>query len=166
MKKFYLKSFWLPDRATENADRTVLLSSTLSKLYLAFFAILLMAASANASLQNTTTIDSTWTLDTTVNNVDCYYKFIVCGNDNLVYLRFDNKNSSQVSITWIDVVSTQHEANVESFVGNKVLTLDVGESPEYTCSSSLNSTIVIPSKIHPAYKASIAEYKFNVISVQ
>lgn len=120
---------------------------------------------SNAKSNATISIDSTWTLDVTVNNVDCYYKIVDCDGVKKVFLMFNNRNQGAVDITWIDKVSTQHEDGLESFVGEKKLNLSPGESASYNCSSSSN-VVVTSTEVNPTYIAVIKAYNIKVISVQ
>lgn len=118
----------------------------------------------NAAPQKTLNVDSTWTLDTTVSDVQCYYKIVSCNDRSVVLLRFNNQNDGAVKITWQEEFKTQLNDNEPGFYGPKELTLNPGESDEYDCSSD-NSCVIRHSQVQPTYPAEISGFRFIEINV-
>lgn len=127
--------------------------------------MLYTASEAKTISRKSNTFDSTWKLDATVNDVECYYKIENCNGTNIVFLAFNNKNSGDVKITWVDVLNTQFDTGLPSIAGQKELILAPGESSVYDCNSPANIAIVNPLEVHPAYIAAFSGYSFKVISV-
>jgi hypothetical protein len=108
---------------------------------------------------------ASWTLDATVDNVECYYKIENCNGSTSVFLKFNNKNTGNVKITWEEIFATQHEKASPGFVGKKELILLPGSTSDYDC-SGLNALLIIRSaQISPAYPVEVSQFKFSKITV-
>lgn len=108
---------------------------------------------------------SSWTLDTTVNNVECYYRIETCNGATTVFLRFHNKNAGNVKISWEEIFTTQYEKAVPGFFGSKELVLQPGYTPEYNCNLTHNVLVIKYDRVNPAYPAEVSEFKFSNLSV-
>lgn len=127
--------------------------------------MLITASEAKVNSHKSNTFDSTWKLDASLNDVDCYYKIENCNGINVVFLAFNNKNSVDMKITWIDYIKTQLENEMPSFVGQKELVLAPGESNIYDCNSKGNASIIKPGEdVSPSYLIKISGYKIKVTS--
>ncbi len=147
--------------------KTKLNKKLLPKLLVVFILTLmfLKPSEIKASSFSENSVDSTWTLDTSVNNVDCYYKISNCNGISVIYLIFNNKNSSDVKISWDDVVFTQFE-NSEEFANKKELVLQSGESSSNDCNSSSGKCVVRGDQLTFPYIPVFKKYKFSKVTVK
>lgn len=108
-----------------------------------------------------------WKLDTTVGNVDLYYKIDACKGTNAVFLKFNNRNNYTVNISWKDLFVTQQVATKSAGVnGEKQLILTPGETVAEDCEDTKNKEcILFAEKEIPAYKATITAFEFENIHV-
>lgn len=108
-----------------------------------------------------------WKLDTTVGNVDLYYKIAACEGVNTVFLKFNNRNNYTVNISWKDLFITQQVTNKSAGVkGEKNLVLTPGETAAEDCEDTQNKEcILFAEKEIPAYKATITAFHFEYIRV-
>lgn len=121
--------------------------------------MLSMSQSAHAA------IDSTWTLQSSKDNVDCYYKIVNCNDQTTVLLAFDNKNSSKVKISWIELFTTQYDTEIEGMAGAKELILSPGNSNTYSCTDDDNAAIIQSYEVSPAYLAKVSAFKFGSLTI-
>jgi len=108
---------------------------------------------------------ASWTLDATVDNVECYYKIESCNGFTAVFLRFNNKNLNNVKITWKEVFTTQVENTLPSFVGQKELILIPGATADNDCNSVNEILIIRTPQITPLYAAEVKKFNFSNITV-
>src|SRR5687767_12988572 len=64
-----------------------------------------------------------WVLYASVRNVDFYYRIGECTGKKVVFLKFNNRNSQKVKVSWKEVFNTQFEVQKEGFRGTKHLML-------------------------------------------
>ncbi|MEO6584082.1 MAG: hypothetical protein ABIO05_07145 [Ferruginibacter sp.] len=109
----------------------------------------------------------TWVLDKTVSNVVFYHMVKVCKGENVVFLKFNNKNTSPVKISWAEVFSTQLETDRPGALGQKSLVIPSGVSSYSDCSgSSHKEFITLSTDVSPAYIAVISKFDFKNITVE
>ena len=129
---------------------------------LAVVAVFLFSASAHAFEPKAIN----WKLDATVNNVEFYHAIAECNGQTTVFLRFVNKNTNAVKVSWKEAVTTQMRTESHPFRGDQKLTLQPGETMENSCSGTNCKTCVItPSQVNPTYLAKIADFSFKDITV-
>lgn len=139
-----------------------LISVSTSKLLLMllFASVFLPIGKLKAENQKSMSIDSTWTLDTTIMDVKFYHKIVECDSMNTVYLRFDNQNSSDVVISWSDEFKTQFFDQQSGMAGTKEITIPAGLTQNLDCNSEDANCIIHCNQVDPSYSAIIYSYKF------
>ncbi len=108
---------------------------------------------------------ATWTLDATVNDVECYYKIENCNGSTIVFLKFNNKNANNVKITWNEVYTTQLEKAAPGFFGQRELVLLPGVTSEYDCNGVHEVLVLRTAQISPAYPVEVKQFNFSNITV-
>ena len=127
--------------------------------------LLLLSTGAVAMYRSAARPDN-WVLDKTVNHVDCYYLLTECGGKKVVLLKFNNKNTYKVKVTWKEVFDTQLQKGVAGFRGKKQLLIAPGETFASGCADSKNKELlVLPADVIPTYAAEIVAFEFNDIQV-
>ncbi len=107
-----------------------------------------------------------WVLYASVHNVDFYYRIGECTGKKVVFLKFNNRNTQKVKVSWKEVFNTQFEVQKEGFRGTKQLMLPVGETAQSDCSNlKVKELLVLPSQVNPSYHADIKKFHFKNISV-
>jgi hypothetical protein len=131
----------------------------MKKLLFLFCAVLLTAPGYAQSNKG-------YTLGTTVNGVDCYYKFSQCGGNTVVLLQFNNHNKTSVNVTWKELFATTLvPENTEGFNG-KQITLAPGLSAPVTCDDKERRQLLIgPADVSPTYRAEIKHFAFKNVTV-
>ena len=110
---------------------------------------------------------ASWILDTTVNGVEFYHSIQECNGKKAVFLKFNNRNTYQVKVSWKEVFATQQEAKVEGGKGQKELIIPTGVTVPASCTDNMMSrkNIVLSSEVSPMYVAEIRGYSFKDIQV-
>lgn len=106
-----------------------------------------------------------WILDETINNVECFYKIESCNGATTVFLRFNNKNTGNVKITWEESFQTQLEKGLPGGSTKKELILSPGFTSDIDCSSVNPLTIINAFQVAPTYPSVIKSFDFINISV-
>ena len=107
-----------------------------------------------------------WILDKTIGNVDFYHSITVCNGKKVVFLKFNNKNSYSVKITWKEIFKIQTGEIKDGFMGKKELVLSSGITTPNDCTDVVNKkSIVLPSEIDPVFVAEILDFSFKDITV-
>jgi|SRR5215203_4930045 len=107
--------------------------------------------------------DSTWQLDTVVQGVSFYYKIVSCGNEDVVLLSIENKNSSQVIFSWSDEVLVDGVSLLSE--SKKTFLLSATENKEGSCGiSNLELLEIKLSNISPT-GSHITGFHFKKIAV-
>ena len=116
--------------------------------------------------KSSVSIAAEWILHSTIRNVDFYYRISDCNGNNVVFLKFNNRNGKEVKISWKEIFKTQFDTQKEGFKGTKQLSLPPGETAASDCaSSSVKQCIVFASQVTPAYNAEIRQFSFKNITV-
>jgi hypothetical protein len=108
---------------------------------------------------------SSWTLNATVNDVECYYMIATCNGSTSVFLRFNNKNAGNVKITWEESFQTQLESGLPGSSSTKELILLPGYTAENDCSKVDPLTIIHSFQVAPTYPSVIKSYNFINVKV-
>ena len=107
-----------------------------------------------------------WILDKTIGTVDFYHSITVCNGKKVVFLKFNNKNSYSVKITWKEIFKIQTGEIKDGFMGKKELVLSSGITTPNDCTDVVNKkSIVLPSEIDPVFVAEILDFSFKDITV-
>ena len=107
-----------------------------------------------------------WKADATVNNVTFYHVVSDCNGRKVVLLKFVNKNTSAMTVSWKETVKTQMRPAENAFRGEQRLTLPPGETLVQDCSSiSCKACVLTPEQVNPTYLAQILDYSFKDIKV-
>jgi hypothetical protein len=107
-----------------------------------------------------------WILDKTVGNVDFYHIITVCNGKKTVFLKFNNKNSYSVKVTWKEVFKTRSEERKDGYIGKKELVLSSGTTTPNDCTDAANKkSILLPSEIDPMSVSEILDFSFKEITV-
>ena len=126
-------------------------------LMLMFFSFTVSAKSRSINNSN----EDGWVLDTIVNKVAFYHKIVLCGDYNVVLLKFDNQNQNNVSISWKENFKTKLMSNVDGFYGSKTLNLKTGLTSLSDCSDESNKLLKITfNDVDPAFVAEILDFNF------
>lgn len=109
----------------------------------------------------------TWILDKSVSQVDFYHMIKECKGEKTVFLKFNNKNTYPVKVTWTEVFATQMETGRTGVGGKKSLVIPQGESSYSDCTGSSHKELVtLSSEVSPAYVAVISKFDFQSITVE
>ena len=107
-----------------------------------------------------------WVLQSTVRNVDFYYRISECSGEKVVFLKFNNRNRQQVKVSWREVFATQFDVAKEGFSGVKQLLLPTGETAQTDCSTiRVKECVVFANQVTPTYLADIRRFTFRNITV-
>jgi len=146
---------------------TVLLIALMIQAGFSSFYSPLISVSSNGKA-NASQVDPApgWVLYASVRNVDFYYRIAECTGKKVVFLKFNNRNTQKVKVSWKEVFNTQFEVQKEGFRGTKQLMLPVGETAQSDCSNlKVKELLVLPSQVNPSYNADIKKFHFKNISV-
>ncbi len=126
----------------------------------------LIALAIMTAASEKTNAQTLWTLSQTVSNVDFYYSMNVCASDTVVFLKFENNNTGNVTITWDEVFETQAGPGIVGFYGPKVLTLAPGITEQVDCVATIYpDCLILTSEVSPAYPAVILSFGFANVTV-
>ena len=111
---------------------------------------------------------NSWIFDKTVGNVDFYHLIAVCGRNKVVFLKFNNKNSYKVNVSWQEVFITKQK-NAEKTEGpfrQKQLVLLPGETSQSDCENIKQDELLArPDQTTPVYRAQITKFIFKDVIV-
>ena len=109
---------------------------------------------------------ATFNLDNTISGIKFYHQIVQCNGNNVVFLKFENTTTQNVTITFIQVFDTQIEKGVASFKGSKKLLLLPGIIMQEGCDDKVHPDFVLTaSDVTPAYLAKILAFSFSNITV-
>jgi hypothetical protein len=107
-----------------------------------------------------------WVLDKTVSNVEFYHAIRVCNGKNTVFLKFVNRNTRAVKVTWKEVVLTPDRQRKEGYAGKKEMLIQPGITTTQDCADVDNKkTIVRGSELDPLSVVEIAKFMYQDITV-
>ena len=111
---------------------------------------------------------SEWVLSQSNGNVDFYYKIDVCNGQKAVFLKFVNKNSYKVSVTWEEVYSDRKSGkNFENFSGDKQLTISPNATLQASCNGTeCNECLILSSMVSPMQVVDVQQFEFKNITVK
>jgi len=108
-----------------------------------------------------------YTLGTTSGNVDCYYSITNCNGKTVVLLRFDNKNTSPVTVAWKEIFTTKQLPKSMPGHLNKQVTLAPGVSSVLNCEDMSHREYIIgEADVNQTYRADITGFRFGEVSVK
>lgn len=115
--------------------------------------------------KNTFTVSAEeWTLATEKSGVKAYYRITICGDDQVIYLRFVNSNSGAVQVSWKGEVQFTGEAVPRSIKEeNSSLTLQNGEISGTTCTNPANAELVVKPTVSPV--VNMEAYFFQQLTI-
>ena len=117
-------------------------------------------------LVHATVLPADWILDTTVNGVEFYHSIQECNGKQVVLLKFNNKNSMPVKVSWKELFTTQVEAKAAGGAGQKELVIPKGVTVPASCTDAVNKkNIILSSEVSPAYVAQIKGFSYKDILV-
>jgi hypothetical protein len=117
-------------------------------------------------LMHATVLPAAWILDTTVNGVEFYHSIQECNGKQVVLLKFNNKNSASVKVSWKELFTTQVEAKAPGGAGQKELVIPKGVTMPANCTDAVNKkNIILSSEVSPAYVAEIKGFAYKDILV-
>ena len=112
------------------------------------------------------TAQSSFNLDNTTSGIKLYHQIVQCNGSDVVFLKFENTTTQNVTITFIQVFDTQIEKGVASFKGSKKLLLLPGIIMQEGCDDKVHPDFVLTaSDVTPAYLAKILAFSFSNITV-
>jgi hypothetical protein len=153
----------LPIRREHSALRHLAHSfaKTFRTLLLASGLLIVFSMQANAQ-------DDSWTLQTTVNNVDFFHKLVDCGDRKAVLIKFDNKNSFDVKISWKQIIGTKEVPNTENESDQRFeMSLTNGVIGPNGCQDSeFDNLVITPFEVEPTYMATIRNFSFSNITAE
>lgn len=107
-----------------------------------------------------------WVLDKTVSNVEFYHAIRVCNGKNTVFLKFVNRNTRAVKVSWKEVVVTADRQRKEGYAGKKDLLIQPGVTTTQDCTDADNKkTIVRGAEVDPMSVVDIAGFIYKDITV-
>ena len=122
-----------------------------------------MAASSAGFAQS----QNGYTLGTTAGNVDCYYSLTSCNGKTVVMLRFDNRNTAPVTISWQELFNTKQVPKSMPGFMNKQVSLAPGISEALNCEDQNHKEYISgEADVNRAYRAEITGFKFGQVSVK
>jgi hypothetical protein len=144
-------------------------TKSIKGVLMVFFLVLLLQSTNGLFAQRppeNSTPRINWSLNATVNNVKFYHAIVDCNGKKMVFLKFDNKNSYPVDVTWKEVFATQLEEKADGYAGKKQLTLQKGVTMPVNCADNLNKkNIISSSEVSPTYVVEIRKFDYKEISV-
>ena len=122
----------------------------------------------NKTAQKKPVVKDDWTLDATVNGVQCFYKITECAEKKVVLLRFNNTTNKPLNVSWNErfvVKNGSTNANETSY-SKKQIRLLPGVTEQAECgSSALRELIAMPVQKTPVYTADILSFVFYELVV-
>lgn len=122
----------------------------------------------NKTAQKKAVVNDGWTLNATVNGVQCFYKIAQCAEKKVVLLRFNNTTNKPVNISWNErfvVKNGSSNANKASY-NKKQLRLPAGVTEQGDCGSSARlELIAMPVQTTPVYTEEIVSFDFSDLTV-
>jgi hypothetical protein len=107
-----------------------------------------------------------WRLDQTMEGIDFYHQIAQCNGDSVVFLKFVNSNSHNVSITWTEVFDTQTETGVLGFRGTRQIILTPGTTLQVDCADTNHpECLIVALDVTPTHKVVIRSFAFANITV-
>ena len=108
-----------------------------------------------------------WILDKSIDNVDFYYSITTCNGESVVFLKFDNKNTYDVKISWEEsFITTQVKEKRNGFNGVKNLVLHRGITAQEDCENiRYKECFILPVQVNPAYKPIVEVFEYKSIQV-
>lgn len=112
--------------------------------------------------------DESWTLQTTVENVNFYYQIVDCDDNSVILLKFDNKNDFDVKVYWKQIIGTEQVPNTtqESVQQFEVVLNSGVTAPEGCTDQTLENLVIMPFEVDPTYLAEITNFSFSSISIE
>lgn len=161
-----LQGFTLTKRVVE------LKQATLQRLFLLFLILFSSQLAIQAAAQGTASGDLTpplkWQLDATVGGVQFYHALTTCNGKKVVFLKFNNRNSGAVKVSWKEVfVLQQNATKVDDLLGQKQLTVQPGETFQSNCAEQKQRELLTPrvQQVTPVDKGEIIKFSFKDIKV-
>ena len=93
-----------------------------------------------------------YTLGTTSGNVECYYNLTTCDGKTVVLLRFNNRNTTPVTISWKEVFTTKQFPEKAVGYWPKQVTIAPGISEAAGCGDT-------------NHKGYILSFEYNDVSI-
>jgi hypothetical protein len=133
--------------------------------------LLLLAINAQAQ---TRADKKGWVFDKTVDGVDFYHKITNCEGRKLVFLKFDNKNDFNVTVSWKETFivepeegfRTKSSGKSERFAAQKSLELSPGIVFESDCLTVKHMELVArPTPLSPVDETEVMQFSFKEIKV-
>lgn len=135
----------------------------LAKLILTLLLLTYSTAFLKAETSKSTSVDSTWTLDTTVGDVKCYYKIGKCGDVDVAFALFENTSKTNVTISWDEEITSNRKSIQANPNGNQTLTISPGITYAVNCDDTQNSALyVLAYQVDDGNTVNI--YKFHFIN--
>jgi hypothetical protein len=97
---------------------------------------------------------NTYTLSKVENGVECYYALADCNGMQVVLLKFNNRNTSPVTISWKSVFELEEEGTRKNEQSTeRQLVLQPGLTSVSDCESSTNRDLIVHAPQHsPVYQ--------------
>jgi hypothetical protein len=107
-----------------------------------------------------------YTLGLNAGNVDCYYVLDQCNGKTVVLLRFDNRNSSPVTISWEEQFTTVQMPQWSPGIKTKQMVLPVGVTELTGCGDPGNRLLIIHgTQVSHTYVADITGFAYTNVTV-
>lgn len=107
-----------------------------------------------------------WIFDKTVDNVEFYYRLMDCTGQKVVFLKFINRNTHNVKISWKESFDTQTQKQIEGFRGRKHLVIGNGETSQTGCTDRrFRECLVLPEDADPTSIVQIVKFSYKEITV-
>lgn len=110
--------------------------------------------------------DKEWVLEAELQGVSVYYRITRCDNEDVVYLKFENKNQGRVTLTWQEEFRTDGRQVRPGAQGQKSIRLDPGTTSETDCAAPQQPICLIRARqIVPTHRAKILHYSMSQLQV-
>ncbi|MBL0359417.1 MAG: hypothetical protein IPP72_22280 [Chitinophagaceae bacterium] len=107
-----------------------------------------------------------WVLDKTVSNVDFYHSITACNGKNVVFLKFVNRNSQSVKISWQEIFVTSGRERREGFAGRKEMLIPTGTTTPADCADVASKKIIIRGgEVDPMSVVEIINFIYKDVTV-
>ena len=135
----------------------------LKKLAMLFLLVMpIMALAQN----NPATDNEKWVLSKTLNSVSIYYRLADCQGQQVVYMKFENKNPSSAIISWKDAISIRELNNTKTILSEtKNLVLLGGATLQSGCNTIGKSELRAVTPQSSPVTPTVLEFNFKDLTV-
>ena len=116
------------------------------------------------------TAQSSFNLDNTTSGIKLYHQIVQCNGSDVVFLKFENTTTQNITISFNQVFDTQLEKGIVGFKGVKKILLLPGVTLQANCEDKTHPECIVTAlDASPAYSAKLLAFSFaniNVVTMQ